>query len=344
MLSLTSILLASLLIPAFAVQLDTLLMPKKDTAEALYKSVDILYIEYPNGGKVKSQLENVSDQISFTADKNTPGVPELIDRINQNLVKERQSPVIIEDIKIDYRATLDGEGDRAILERLLKLDMLVTNFVIGGGSADEGTLIDLNWRGFSIDEPIPIKTEEYGDVDINLPSGYFYARQPETMKILENSEASKILNQPSIDFLDFTELPLKNWHWSFDPTGSIKESEGFGFKEIGGANVVTFFALGEGSIREGIQREKINKVDVAVDGEQYVVRSTTPPSAASIQILGYATQTIEGTDEGAIVFDYAPEGAGRSYTGGFPITVLAVMGGMLGAVAGFVLWRANKKD
>ena len=344
MLSLSSVLFSGFLTPAFAVQLDTLLMPAKNTGEAFYKNVDIVYIEYPNGGKVKSELENVNDQISFTADKSTPGVQELIDKINQKLVKERKSPAIIEDLKIDYRATLEGEGDRAVLERLLKLNAKVTNFVINVGSTEEGTLIDLNWRGFKLDEPAVIKTEEYGDVDINFASGYFYARQPETMKILENSDAVKILNKSSIDFTEFTDLTLDKWHWSFDPTGSIKESESFGFTETGGAKVVTFFALGEGSIREGIHRETITEVDVAVDGEQYKVRNTTPPSAASIQILGYATQSIQGSDEGAVVYESAPEGGtGKSYAGGFPITVLMVMGGMLGAIAGFVLWRANKK-
>ncbi|MGH9933901.1 MAG: hypothetical protein ACRD3Z_02170 [Nitrososphaerales archaeon] len=345
MLSLTSILFSGFLTPAFAAQLDTLLMPAKNTGEALYKIVDIVYIEYPNGGKLKAELENVNDQISFTADKNTPGVQEIIDNINQILVKERHSPVIIEDLKIDYRATLEGEGDRAVLERLLKLNAMITNFVIHAGTAEEGTLIDLNWRGFKLDEPAVIKTEEYGDVEINFASSYFNVRQPEVMKILENTDAGKVLDRPSIEFTEFTDLTLDKWHWSFDPTGSIKESESFGFTEVGGANVVTFFALGEGSIREGIHRETTTSVDVAVDGEQYKVRNTTPPSAASIQILGYATENIQGSDEGATVFENAPEGGtGKSYAGGFPITVLMVLGGMMGAIAGFVLWRANRKS
>ncbi len=344
MLSLTSVLFSGFLTPAFAAQLDTLLMPADNTGEALYKIVDIVYIEYPNGGKIKAELENVSDQISFTADRNTPGVQELIDKINQVLVKERHSPVIIEELKLDYKAGLKADSDRAVLERLLRFDAKITNFVINAGTTEEGTLIDLNWRGFKLDEPAVIKTEEYGDVEINFASGYFYARQPEVMKILENSDAGKVLNKPSIEFTEFTALTLDKWHWSFDPTGSIKESEGWGFTEVGGANVVTFFALGEGSIREGIHRETITEVDVAVDGEQYKVRNTTPPSAASIQILGYATENIQGSDEGATVFENAPAGGtGKSYAGGFPITVLMVLGGMMGAIAGFVLWRANRK-
>jgi hypothetical protein len=331
------------MIPAFAVQLDTILIPKRDRAEAVYRSVTIVYIEYPDGGKIKSELENVTDQLAFTADKNTPGVQVLIDKISENLVKERKSPVRVEDVKIDYRTTLKGVSDRATLEHVLKLDVLVTNFVLNPGAGSEGSLIDLNWRGFNIDDPITVTTEQYGDVEINFPSGYLYARQPEVIKMLENSEATKILDQPTIDFREFVDLTLDKWHWSFDPTGSIQESERWGFTEVEGANVITFFALGEGSIREGIYREKFSEVDVAIDGDQYVVRNTAPPSSASIQILGYADPSIQGTDEGAIVYENVPEGAGKSYAGGFPITVLVVLGGMLGAVAGFVLWRANKK-
>jgi len=341
--ALTSILLTSMIIPAFAIQLDTLLVPKRDRAEAVYKSLSVVYIEYPNGGKLKSMLENANDGIAFVADKNTSGVKDLIDKMNQNLLREKNSPVLVEDVKIDYKASLKGDSARAVLEHNIRLDVLITNFVLHAGSAAEGTLIDLNWRGIHIDDPVVVKTEQYGDFEINFPSGYFYARQPEVTNFLENTEANGLLNQASIDYRELTDLSLDNWHWGYDPAGSIKESERFGFVETEGAKVVTFFALGESSVREGRTVELTKEIDVNVDGQQYTIRSTQPPRVASIQILGYATANIQGTDEGALVFETVPEGAGQSYTGGFPITVLAILGGMLGAIAGFVLWRAGKK-
>lgn len=341
--ALASILITSAMIPAFAIQLDTLLIPKRDKAEALYKAISVVYIEYPNGGKLQSMLQNTNDQIEFKADKNTVGMQELINRINNNLVREKSSPVIVEDVKVDYKAVLKADERRAVLEHNVKLDVLITRFVLNIGSTSEGTLIDLNWRGLHIDEPVVLTTEKYGDVEINFPSGYYYNKNPEVMKALESTDAMKVLSSPSIDFRELTDVPINKWHWLFDPTGSIKESERFGFTEVEGANVITFFALGEGSLREGIHREKTTKVDVAVDGVKYMIRSTSPPSSATIQITGYATESIQGSDEGALVFDFVPEGAGKSYTGGFPIVVLAVLGGLMGAVAGFVLWRANKK-
>lgn len=346
MVALASILITSAIIPAFAVQLDTLLIPKRDRAEALYKMLSVVYIEYPNGGKLKSILENANDTVAFTADKNTPGVPELIGKMNTSLLKNKNSPVSVEDIKIDYKATLKGDDKRAVLEHNVKFDATITHFVLSTGSTSEGYLIDLNWRGVYVDQPVVLKTEKYGDVEINFPSGYFYAKNPEVMKSLENTEAVKILNTPSIDYRELTDLPIDEWEWLFDPTGSIREAERFGFKEVEGANLVTFFAYGASSVKTGAEvgREKLSKIDVMVDGTPYTIRETSPPSSASIQVTGYAEDQIHGTDEGAIVFDFVPENATKSYTGGFPIVVLAVLGGMMGAVAGFVLWRASKKD
>ncbi|MFQ5940403.1 MAG: hypothetical protein ACE5KA_01725 [Nitrososphaerales archaeon] len=341
--ALASIVITSAIIPAFAVQVDTLMIPKRGKADVFYKSVNIFYFEFPNGGKLQSLLQNVDDQIAFTADKDTPGVTELINKINNNLVNQKNSPVIVEDIKVDYKAKLKGQEKRSVLEHNLKMDIVISDFVMFTGSTSEGTLIDLNWRGLHVDEPVVLKTEEYGDFDINFPSGYYYAKYPGLMKEVENTAAMDILGKPTIDLRELTDLPIDKWAWLFDPSGSIKESEQFGFTEVGGANLITFFAYGESNVQTGVLRERTMKVDFAIDGIDYEMRSTSPPSNASIQIAGYATESIQGSDESALVFEFVPEGAGKSYTGGFPIVVLAVLGGMMGAVAGFVLWRANKK-
>ena len=344
MVVLASILIISPMVPAFAVQLDTLLIPKNDRADASFKAINVVYIEYSKGGNLQSLLQNANDKIEFKAYKETPGVQELINKINNNLIKEKSSPVRVEDVIIQYKAELKPDETRAVLEHNLKMELKITRFVLNPGfTSSEGALVDLNWRGLYIDEPIVLKTKNYGDVEINFPSGYYYNKHPEVMKVMEDSEAMKVMSQPLIDFREFTDLSLDRWHWLFDPSGSIRESEQYGFSEEGGANLITFFAYGEGSIREGIHKEKISKLDVTIDGVQYIIRSTTPPSSASIQIAGYAIESIQGSDEGALVFDNVPEGSGKSYTGGFPIVVLAVLGGMMAAVAGFVLWRANKK-
>ncbi len=322
--------------------MNALLISTQDNAKAIYRTYDLFFIEYPNGGKLKSMLENVNDQMTFTADKNTPGVQDLINKLNQKLVQDRKSPAQVEDMKINFKTTLTGGSDKATLEHIVELDATLVHFVIKPVTQTEDGVIDLNWRGFMINEPVIVKTQQYGDVEINFPTGYLYVKQPDIMKLLENTDAAKILGTPSLDFKPFTDLTIDKWHYSFDATGGVQDAARFGFKEMGGAKAVTYLALGESSVREGIQVETEKSANFAIDSDQYRIRHEIAPNAASLEILEYATPTIQGTDEGASISMNAPP-EGKSQSGGFPITVLAVLGGMLGAVAGFVLWRANKK-
>lgn len=338
-----SVLITSTAISAYAIQLDTTLITQRDRAESVFRAVNVLYIEYPNGGNIKTLLQGNNDQIEFTADRNTPGMPALIQRINNNLVNQKQSPVVVEDAKLTYRAVLSTDDRRAVLENTVRLELVVTRFVLHTGSPAEGTLIDLNWRGWFIDEPIVVRTEEYGDINISQLGGYFYSKMPEVIQAFEGTRAMEMFNRPVLDFRELTDLSIDKWHWLFDPSGSIAEAERYGFREQEGAALVTFFSAGEGGLREGIHREKTMRYDVTADGTNYTVSSTTPPSSATIQVLGYAVQRVQGGNEGAIVWDFVPEGVQQTYN---PDTILVLggLGVLMGAIAGFVLWRANKKS
>lgn len=337
-------LIVTMIPTAFAFQLTATVIANQDLAEAEYISSQLIVIEYPNGGELKSLLAGVKDEVKFTADKNTPGVNEFIKKINDVLVKERQSPAQVEDLKLEYKAALKDEGNQASLQHFLKFDAVLKKIVIQAGTYNEPDVIDLNWRGFSIDEPIVIETQEFGKIDVNLPSGYLYAKQPKVMSLLEGTEASKILSLPLLDYLGISELPMENWHRLFNPIAGQTTGQEFGFQERGGYKSVTVYAAGESSLREGIHEIKQEKVDVTINGVDYVVRSTGPASSATMDILGWSKTSMTGEYEIARVFLEPPtEEGGESPTGSFPIMVLAILGGMLGAVAGFVLWRANKK-
>jgi hypothetical protein len=71
------------------------------------------------------------------------------------------------------------------------------------------------------------------------------------------------------------------------------------------------------------------------------VHSATPPPSGQIQIAGYANQQESGGLWSASVTSEAPAGAQTS-SGGFPIQVLLVLGGMMGAIAIFILIKARK--
>jgi hypothetical protein len=71
------------------------------------------------------------------------------------------------------------------------------------------------------------------------------------------------------------------------------------------------------------------------------LRATTPPPSGQIQIAGYSSHQESGGAWHAVVTAEAPEGVQTS-TGGFPIQVLLVLGGMMGAIAIFILFKARK--
>ncbi|MGH9985520.1 MAG: hypothetical protein ACRD8W_16380, partial [Nitrososphaeraceae archaeon] len=72
-----------------------------------------------------------------------------------------------------------------------------------------------------------------------------------------------------------------------------------------------------------------------------VVSSTTPATSAQITIAGFSNIQKSGDQEFAVVTQEAPSGSVTA-TGGFPIQVLLVLGGMMGAVAVFVLIKTRK--
>ncbi len=108
-----------------------------------------------------------------------------------------------------------------------------------------------------------------------------------------------------------------------------------------GAQVLSVYALGEGSLREGAHTATEKDANVNVDGADVRVHSTTPPPSGQITVAGYADEQEANGAEFAVVSPDAPAGVQTS-TGGFPIQVLLVLGGMMGAIAIFILFKARK--
>ena len=99
--------------------------------------------------------------------------------------------------------------------------------------------------------------------------------------------------------------------------------------------------MGESSLREGAHATEEKDATVTIDGAEINVHSQNPPPSGQIQIAGYANHQEREGVEFATVTAEAPEGVQTS-TGGFPIQVLLVLGGMMGAIAIFILFKARK--
>ena len=201
--------------------------------------------------------------------------------------------------------------------------------------------IDLDWRSVVVQGPLTVTVPKYGEFDINYPIGPVKALYPEVAQKLESVEQSKnIFDTPLLDYEEIG-FPMDRWHFLFDPTGSQASAAGSGYAEEGESKVVSVFSLGESSFREGTHAAKESSISTTIDGSKVNIKSSDPPPSAQIQIGGFAQIKKINTAEIAFVSPTGPSGTATA-TGGFPIQVLLILGGMMGAVAILVLIKARK--
>lgn len=336
-----AVLLSGLFIPAFAADLTAVLIPARNETKADFIGVKTLTFRYADGSFLSQQLAGKTERISFplNGSGNDPESPlvSLIASLN-NALRESKSPVQVSAAEVTYTAVLRGEPTRSTISYKAELKLTLENFVLqraeGGQSGD---IVDLEWRSFVVNGPITLDSPD-GSIDINRPIGFFQLKYPEIAVGLENSLAKEIMEDPIMDFEDFS-APMSKWQFLFDPVGSY--GGGVGLQGTEGARVFSVFALGEGSLREGAQEPKEKDATTTVIGSEVQVHSQTPPPSGQIQIAGYAKPQVSEAGDYAVVTASSPEGV-QTATGGFPIQVLLVLGGMMGAIAIFILFKARK--
>ena len=100
-------------------------------------------------------------------------------------------------------------------------------------------------------------------VEINIPINLLRDQEPVAYAVFAGTEAEDVLNKPLIDADFILEQPLTNWHFLFDPTGINVDAGTFGLKmnEIAGF-VVSSWTMGESSIREGRQVERVFEAEM----------------------------------------------------------------------------------
>lgn len=326
------------LLQVSAVQMTTSMVPNTDKADALLTAVKFITMEYEPGSPLAQQFNGKDERIQFSLNTSDPGMPELINAINADIRSQKGSPVRVENATLDYTGSLKGSEDKIQLAYKIAIDGILTSIVLD--RSEQGNVLDLDWRSVLVDEPLPVEAPQYGNMSVNYPIGLIQATYPEFAQALLNSEAAGLMREPLFNFQDMG-VGMERWHFLFDPTGSQAGAAGSGFEEIGGARVVSIYSLGESSFREGTFSEKVTRASADINGAQVEIESTTPPPSGQIQIAGFSRIEKSGDNELAFVTAEAPEGTVTA-TGGFPIQVLLVLGGMMGAVAVFVLLKTRK--
>ena len=324
--------------PIWAAQLDARISTHLSDAQPTFKFLKTVFIEYEDGGEISKLLNGKDILVSIEANKDTPGVSELIQKMNSNL-QSIDSTVFVTDLELTYRAHLQGRGGQAAIDYKVTIIPTMTNYLLRPAEGNNPALIDANWRGLTVNGPVTITDADHGDVEINTLSGFLMKETPEVYEKIAGTEGEDILNISLIDASGILAQPLSNWHHLFDPSGTISETAKWGYTE---KLVITSFTMGESSLREGIQTEREKSVEFTTD-KKYVIRTVESAHSATISIDGFVTETSVDDSEYFGSSPKVPEGYATTSTGGFPVGVMYGMAAAGGAVAVFVLVWSDKK-
>jgi hypothetical protein len=322
---------------AHAAQINASLIPEYDRAAGSFTGTKFMQIRYEPGSAISDLFNGRTERVEFSIKgTNSSGISGLVVAANGALL-DAGSPAKITGANITYAGVLKGGADRATLTYRVELASTFTGFKLDQNASD-AIPMDINWRGFVVNGPVMIESVEHGSINVNQPIGLLQATFPEFAGEIMDTEASAIMSEPILDFTEIGEMPMERWHWLFDPTFALASTGGVISGDIGRAKVLSVYSLGECSIREGCPPPKEGDATVTVDATTLDVHISTPPPNAQVEIAGFTSiEQAGGIDVIRVSMDN-PQPAIPD----FAIQVLLILGGMMGAVAVFVLVKARK--
>lgn len=332
-----ALLIASFANEAYAAQIDAALIPEFDRAAGSFVGVKFVTITYETGSAMAALFNGRTERIEFSMNgTNATGMSELIVKANQALIRV-QSPVNVTSANLTYTGVLRGGPDRLTLTYSVEFTPTYTGFKLDRNATDN-ILIDINWRGFVISEPVYVNAPERGEINVNQPIGLLQATFPEFADKLVSTEARTIMTEPILDFSEIGSMSMERWHVLFDPTFSQVSGNDIFKGDFGRAKVLSVYSLGECSIREGCPPPKEGDASVNIDGTAVRVHISTPQPNSHIEIAGFTSiETVAGHETIRVsLVDKSPE------LPLFTIQVLFVFAGMMAAIAIFVLFRSRK--
>jgi hypothetical protein len=323
--------------PVLGAQFDSRINPNNDDSPFKVSYLKTVFIEYPNGGALFDVLRSSDWKVSGTADATNPGVQELMMKLNQG-IQDDGSQATISDLNVLYEFQLTGRSIQTSIDYRVILEGTITNYVITEDSQKK--LVDLGWRGLSTTSSIMID-----GIDINIPLGILQTQEPIIYNTFVGTEAEDVLNRELINADFILEQPMTNWHFLFDPTGINADASTFGLDDSIAGFVVSSWTMGESSIREGRQVERVYEAEVMAD-ELYTVRSVQSSDQANLHIIGFGAIDVLDSVEIVGVTPTPPEDYMTTSTGGFPIMVIYGMAGMaaIGGIGFFIVSSRSMKN
>ena len=337
-----TILLAGLIVigtsaPAWGAQLDTRINPNNAESPFKMSYLKTVFIEYPNGGVLFDTLSTSQWIVSGTADSTNPGVQELIRNLN-NGIQSDGSQARISDLNVIYEFQLKGRSIQTSIDYRVVLEGTITNYIITEDSQKQ--LVDLGWRGLTTTSPITID-----GIEINIPLGVLETEEPILYNTFVGTEAESVLSRELINADFILEQPLTNWHFLFDPTGINADASQFGLDASIAGFVVSSWTMGESSIREGRQVERVYEAEVMAD-QLYTIRSVQSTDTANLSSIGFGALDILDGVEIIGVTPTPPDDYMTTSTGGFPIMIIYGMAGLaaVGGIGFFIISSRSMKN
>ena len=325
---------------AAASQISAQLVPEFDSGTGTFSGVRFIEIDYPAGSAISHRLNGINERISFvinasSADRN---LAPMISSINKNLLEKESSPAQVGSADLRYTGSIKGTETRTNIAITVDVFPKFSGFVLSRNSSGDNMILDMNWRGFSVQGPVTVPWRN-GSIDINSPAGLLNATQPALAAGLLATDAREMLNAPILDFGEIGKARLDTWHYLFDPTKILVTNwSSSGFNRTGSASVISVYSLGECNL-QSCPLQDARVASATVDGVSVVVHAVSPPANAQIQVAGYSTIQGSGGSEVLSVNLHQPPPLPIDTT--FPFQVLLVLGGMMGAIALFVLVKAK---
>ena len=321
----------------WAAQVDARINPNSDSSPFTYSYLKTIFIEYPNGGTLFDELHDKEWTVSGTADASNPGVQKLITSLNKKMQADG-SHAHISDLNVSYDFHLKGRNLQTSVDYKVILKGTLSGYVITKDQVR--TLVDMGWRGMGTNDSIVID-----GVEINIPISLLESEEPTVYEILRDTEADSILSKGLLNADFILQQPMTNWHFLFDPTGINVDAGTFGLDKSISGFVVSSWTMGESSLREGRQVERVFEATVTAD-ETYTIRSVQAADQGNIAAIGFgALDVIDGLEIAGIT-PTPPKDYGTTSTGGFPITIVYGMAGLaaIGGIAFFIFSNRALKN
>jgi hypothetical protein len=323
--------------PIWAAQVDARINPDSVTSPFSYNFQKTVFIEYPNGGQLFDELRDKEWTVQGTADSSNPGVQQLITSLN-NKIRNDGSHAKISNLNVEYNIHLKGRNLSTSVDYKIIIKGDLTDYVITKDQTR--TLVELGWRGMGTNDPVKID-----GLEINMPISILKEKEPAVYAILAGTEADSILSKGLMNADFILQQPMTNWHFLFDPTGINVDAGTFKLDKSISGFVVSSWAMGESSIREGRQVERTFSAKIIAD-KSYEVRSVQSADQGNIAAIGFgALDKLDGLEIVGLTAT-APKDYGTTSTGGFPIAIVYGMAGMaaIGGIAFFIFSNRALKN